>query len=93
MARFRYRWASCSHVKPMPPSTWMQSFAAVANASGTTAPATAAASACSVPSSASRAASQAAARACSSESRRSAQRCLTAWNWPMGRPNCSRTFA
>ncbi len=26
-ARRRYRWASCSHVMPMPPSTWMQSLA------------------------------------------------------------------
>ena len=23
----------------------------------------------------------------------SAQRCLTAWNWPIGRPNCSRSLA
>ncbi len=34
-----------------------------------------------------RAASQAAAAACSAAVSIQAQRCLTAWNWPMGRPN------
>ena len=40
-----------------------------------------------------RAASHATARACSSASSMSAHLCLTPWNCPIGRPNCSRTFA
>ena len=34
-----------------------------------------------------RAASQTAAAACSAPASIRAQRCLTAWNWPIGRPN------
>ena len=44
-ARRRYRWASCSQVKPMPPSTWMQSLALSTAASRARAAAAAAASA------------------------------------------------
>ena len=39
------------------------------------------------------AASQATAAHCSTATSMSASACLTAWNWPMGRPNCTRTFA
>ncbi len=39
------------------------------------------------------AAAQVAARAASNVQSMSAQRCLTAWKCPMGRPNCSRTRA
>ena len=40
-----------------------------------------------------RAASHTAARASSVRASMSAQRCFTPWNWPIGRPNCTRTFA
>ena len=40
-----------------------------------------------------RAASQVAATACSTATSMSASRCLTPWNWPMGRPNCWRVRA
>ena len=40
-----------------------------------------------------RAASQAAAAACSAAVSIRAHRCLTAWNWPIGRPNWCRIFA
>ena len=39
------------------------------------------------------AASQATAAACSDAVSIHAQRCLTAWNWPIGRPNWWRIFA
>ena len=39
------------------------------------------------------AASQVAATPCSTETSMSASRCLTPWNWPMGRPNCWRVRA
>ena len=44
-------------------------------------------------SSAARAASHTAARASSMRASISAQRCFTPWNCPIGRPNCTRTFA
>ena len=40
-----------------------------------------------------RAASHTAARACSIATSMWAHLCLTPWNWPIGRPNCSRTLA
>ena len=40
-----------------------------------------------------RAASHTAARASSVRASMSAQRCFTPWNWPIGRPNCTRTLA
>ena len=40
-----------------------------------------------------RAASQATAAACSEAVSIHAQRCLTAWNWPIGRPNWWRILA
>ncbi len=94
VARFRYRWASCSQVKPMPPSSWMQSLADCTAPSVISAAATDVARAAwssSVP--AARAASQPNASICSLRTSMSARRCLTAWNWPMGRPNCRRTLA
>ena len=45
------------------------------------------------PSSNARAASHTAARAASRATSMSAQRCFTAWNCPIGRPNCTRTWA
>ena len=39
------------------------------------------------------AASQATAADCSEATSMSASACFTAWNWPMGRPNCTRTLA
>ena len=39
------------------------------------------------------AASQATAAHCSTATSMSASACLTAWNWPIGRPNCTRTLA
>ena len=39
------------------------------------------------------AASHTAARAASRATSMLAQRCFTAWNCPMGRPNCTRTWA
>ena len=39
------------------------------------------------------AASHATAAACSTSTSMSAKACLTAWNCPMGRPNCTRTLA
>ena len=93
-ARRRYRWASCSQVKPMPPSTWMQSFALSTASSSASAAAAAAASGCSAgDSSAARAASQARAAARSARQAMVAHRCLTAWNSPIGRPNCLRVRA
>ena len=93
-ARRRYRWASCSQVKPMPPSTWMQSFALSTASSSASAAAAAAASGCSAgESSAVRAASQARAAARSARQAMVAHRCLTAWNSPIGRPNCLRVLA
>ena len=93
-ARRRYRCASCSQVKPMPPSTWMQSLAQEYAASSAV-PAARAATRPRTPalSSTARAASHASTRACSTRTSMSAHRCLIPWNCPMGRPNCSRTFA
>ncbi len=72
----------------------MQSFALSTAASSATDAATAAAKAsCSGDSSCAPAASQATAVADSDRSSISAHRCLTAWNEPIVRPNCSRTFA
>ena len=74
----------------------MQSLAVRKAASTLTAPATAAASDASCGSSPgpwARAASQAQTRACSATASIQALRCLTPWNWPIGRPNCSRTRA
>ena len=70
----------------------MQSLARVAAASGARA---AAAATAKVVSSAGppRAASQTAARASSMVASMSAHRCLTAWNWPIGRPNWTRSRA
>ena len=57
-------------------------------------PATAAASSSSSrPPVAAAAASQTAAVASSVATSMSAQWCFTAWNMPMGRPNCTRSFA
>jgi hypothetical protein len=93
-ARRRYRWASCSQVKPMPPSTWMQSFALSTASSSASAAAAAAASGCSAGvSSAARAAPQARAAARSARQAMVAHRCLTAWNEPIGRPNWRRVPA
>ena len=44
-------------------------------------------------SSSARAASQTTAAACSAATSIRAQRCLTAWNWPIGRPNWCRSLA
>ena len=94
-ARFRYMWASCSQVKPMPPSSWMQSLAAVDGPVGDQSAAAAVASAglLVVPPPTARAASQASASSARPRTSMSASRCLTAWNCPMGRPNCRRTLA
>ena len=94
-ARRRWRWASCSHVNPIPPSTWMASFAARTPPSRASAPAAAAercAWAGSSPSAAS-AASQTAPVICSTAVSRFASRCLTPWNCPIGRPNWMRVRA
>ena len=74
----------------------MHSCVQVTAASTATTAATAAANSRSRPDSAllqARAASQAAAAASSATVSIRAQRCLTAWNWPIGRPNCCRTRA
>ena len=71
----------------------MQSLAQPRKASGATTAATAAAREPEGSVRGARAASQAAARAPSAATSMSAQRCFTAWNCPMGRPNCSRTLA
>ena len=78
----------------MPPSTWMQSRAQPTAASGAITAATPAAKPdSSAPSSEARAASQTTARAFSSSMSMRAHLCLTPWNCPIGRPNCSRTLA
>ena len=86
----------------MPPCTWMQSCAQCWAAAGARLAATAAANsyavcslsqAFSAASSSARAASQTAAVARSVVAIISAHLCLMAWNWPIGRPNCSRIFA
>ena len=74
----------------------MHSCAQLTAASTATSAATAAANsppASRLPARTARAASQAAAVACSAAVSIQAQRCLTAWNWPMGRPNWWRIFA
>ena len=74
----------------------MHSCAQLTAASTATSAATAAANsppASRLPAWTARAASQAAAAACSAAVSIQAQRCLTAWNWPMGRPNWWRIFA
>ena len=92
-ARFRYMWASCSQVNPMPPCSCTVSFAHRTKPSSARATATAAGRVAVVVSAAARAASHAVPRACSVVMSMSASLCFTAWNWPIGRPNCSRTFA
>ncbi len=93
IARLRYMCASCSHVKPIPPSTCTQSLAFSKAASSARAIAVAAAKDAAEPSSSARAASQAAARASSTRQSMSAHRCFTPWNCPMGRPNWTRSLA
>ena len=86
-------WASCSHVNPIPPCSWMFFSAHLTNAGSACVAATATASSNSgVPGSV-RAASHVAAVASWVATNMSAAWCLTAWNIPMTRPNCSRTFA
>ena len=88
----------------MPPSTWMHWCAhPTAASSATTAAAPAANSrwrpaspgpvSCPAVSGSVRAASQTAAAACSAAVSIHAHRCLTAWNWPIGRPNWWRILA
>ncbi len=92
-ARLRMTCASCSHVKPMPPCSWMFFSAHQTKAGRACTAATAAASSNSgVPGSV-RAASQTAAVASWAATSMSAAVCFTAWNTPMTRPNCSRTLA
>src|SRR5215472_12330705 len=87
-ARLKYRCASCSHVKPMPPWIWMLSAAARKYASEHVALARLAATETSADSSAAaHAAYWAAARADSTSSSMSAHRCLMTWKLPIGRPN------
>ena len=86
----------------MPPCTWMQSWVQCCAATGASVAATAAAnskrtvavlvSPCSS-SSIARAASHTAAVARSVSAIMPAHLCLMAWNWPIGRPNCSRILA
>ena len=93
-ARRRYRCASCSQVKPMPPSTWMQSlaFPPPRPAPPQRRPPRPA-GAPPAPRPPARAASQATAAARSARQSIPAHRCLTAWNEPIGRPNCCRVRA
>jgi hypothetical protein len=77
----------------MPPCTCVFSWHARAKAGRATLAATALASSACEFSSSARAASQAAAVACSASTRMFAQRCFTAWNVPIVRPNWTRTFA
>ena len=80
MARRRYMWASCSHVKPMPPCTCMLRLAHRSAAGPARVAATAAVYArWSSPLSAARAASHTAAVAISVATIMLAQWCFTAW--------------
>ena len=94
VARRRYRCASCSQVNPIPPCTWMLSWA-LRSAAGTASVAAMAAVQLnwSPPPVPARPASHPAAVASSVATSMLAQWCLTAWNMAIGRPNCSRTFA
>src|SRR5579875_2100767 len=76
----------------MPPRVWMQSWTTSTAASIATTAAMAAASSRDGPDGA-RAASHTAARASSVAASIRAQRCLTAWNCPIGRPNWCLSFA
>ena len=93
-ARRRYRWASCSHVKPIPPCTWMLRLAQ-RSAAGIASDAASAdvSENCSPPAEAARAASHTAAVASSVATSMLAQWCLTAWNVAIGRPNWWRSLA
>ena len=93
-ARRRYRWASCSHVKPIPPCTWMFRLAHRSAAGMASAAAIAAVSEnWSPPAEAARAASHTAAVASSVATSMLAQWCFTAWNMAIGRPNWWRSLA
>ena len=92
VARLKYRCAWCSQVKPMPPCTWMVSRRDPAERRRCRRLRDARPP---VPDRRSRPVSAhtawyAAERACSRSTSRSASLCLTAWNDPIGLPNCSR---
>ena len=92
-ARRRYRCASCSQVKPMPPSTWMQSLAVSTAASSAMRAGDRGGERVLGRRAAASAASQATAVADSTRHSISLHRCLIAWKLPIGAPNCSRTLA
>src|SRR5829696_178409 len=93
-ARLRNKCASCSPVYPIPPWFWMLSLQLRSAWSAVTLRAAAHMSPASArPSSMVRAARVTTWAAASARTALSEQRCLTAWNEPMGRSNCLRTFA
>ena len=94
VARRRYMCASCSHVYPIPPCTWVFRLAhRIAASSARTAAFAAAKEKTTPPAALARAASHTAAVASSVATAMLAQWCLTAWKVAIGRPNWTRTLA
>src|SRR5207244_1912578 len=93
-ARLRKRCRSCSHVNPIPPCTWRADAMTRFDASEHQILAVEAATdASSWPAPMHHAAQYALERMPSTSTSMSAQRCFTAWKLPIGRPNCTRSFA